>query len=121
MWYALRADDEKTSYIHRFILEIPSEFQCDHINGDGLDNRRCNLRIVTNTQNKMNQHKIQAHSSSFKGVCWDKSRNKWTVSIKFNDKQIHLGRYINEIDAAKTYDEAAKRLFGEYARPNFNE
>jgi len=118
-WYAVRIDHKKMIYLHRFLLGIPSEFQCDHINGDGLDNRRCNLRIATNAQNQWNRHKRQIHSSSFRGVTWDKNRNRWIVYITANKKTHYLGRYINETDAAKAYDEAAKRLFGEYANLNF--
>lgn len=91
----------------------------DHINGNGLDNRRCNLRICTGTQNQQNR-KIQHGTSEFKGVHWNKRSEKWQSQIKFNKKRRHLGCFNSETEAAKAYDRAAKNLFGEFARPNFN-
>ena len=120
-WYAVRTVDKKVILMHRLILGITSELQCDHINGDGLDNRRSNLRIATNTQNQMNRQKQPRCSSQFKGVCWDKNRKKWIVLIMVNQKSIHLGRYKDEVEAAKAYDEAAKILFRKYANLNFKE
>ena len=119
--YAVRSVGKKVILMHRLILGITSELQCDHINGDGLDNRRSNLRIATNTQNQMNRQKQPRCTSQFKGVCWDKSRKKWVALIMVNQKHIHLGRYNEEIDAAKAYDAAAKMLFRKYANLNFKE
>ena len=99
---------------------IPAGQELDHINGDPLDNRIENLRVVTHQQNSCNR-KSQCGSSRYKGACWHKAKGKWHASIMHNGKRIHLGYFANEIEAAKAYDTAARRLFGEYARCNFRE
>lgn len=122
-WYAIRSKNKKyvAIFMHRLILNIPEGFEVDHINGDGLDNRHCNLRIATHSQNHMNIKKYANKSSIFKGVCWDKQTNKWIVHIRLNRVMIHLGRFSDEVEAAREYDAKAKELFGEYAKLNFND
>ena len=117
-WYAQRREGKKKVSLHRFILDAKSGEECDHINGDGLDNRRCNIRIVTSQQNKWNQQKTHG-SSIYKGVSWEKDRNKWRTGIRINNKDIHLGLFDSEEEAAKAYDAKAIELFGEYAKLNF--
>ncbi len=109
-------------YIHRFIMNAPPHLEVDHENGDGLDNRKSNLRLATKQQNQMNQRvqKIKK-SSKYKGVSWDKSKSKWVSAIKKNYKRINLGRFLNEEEAAKAYDKKAIELFGEFAYLNFPE
>jgi hypothetical protein len=102
--------------MHRMVLVNP-EGLVDHINGNGLDNRKENLRVCTNAQNIRNMVKTSG-SSKYKGVTWDKRCNKWAAAIWLNYKRIHLGRYSSEIDAAKAYNEAAIRLFGDFANLN---
>lgn len=105
--------------MHREILGlIAGSPDGDHRDGDGLNNRRNNLRVVTKSQNQMNQQKIRGNSR-FKGVCWDKSRGKWLATIRFERKSYNLGRFNNESDAACAYDKKAQELFGEFARLNF--
>jgi hypothetical protein len=117
-------------YMHRVIMErklnrkLRSDELVDHVNQDNLsniiDNRRCNLRIVTNRQNCQNQRKcVTPKSSKFKGVAWDKKYRKWRSRIHVNGKSINLGFFINEIDAAKAYDDAANQHFGEFAKTNY--
>jgi hypothetical protein len=107
--------------MHRFILNPKNNERIDHINNNGLDGRRCNMRIATNAQNLMNVAKrLNGSSSKYKGVYWYKRYNKWGSHIGVDGKTIHLGFFINEIDAAHAYDNAAKRLFGGYAWLNFN-
>lgn len=121
VWYALRSSHtpiRKTIFLHRFLLHPKSNERCDHINGDGLDNRRINLRIATFAQNQMNRRKNPGFSSRFKGVMWNKQHNKWMTQIKINKKQIHLGYFSDEVEAAKAYNVAALEHFGEYARLN---
>ena len=85
----------------------------DHINRVKDDNRWINLRLATNNQN---QHNREPYSSSgFKGVYWDKSRNKWKVSIMVNNKFRWVGRFDNVEDAAKAYNSAAKKHHKEFA------
>jgi len=120
-WYAQRTiyQGVNNSYIkmHRLILNTPEGMQSDHINGNGLDNRRENLRVCTNTENCRNQ-KPQKHSSIFKGVTLYKSRNKWVARIKVSRSSINLGIFNSELEAAQAYDKAAEKYFGEFARTN---
>lgn len=90
----------------------------DHIDRNGLNNRRSNLRPATGSQNMANR-RTPPHSSRFKGVRWYPRNKKWNARITHEGKPRHLGYFENEIDAAKAYDAAARRLFGEYALPNF--
>lgn len=91
----------------------------DHINGNGLDNRRKNLRLVTGTQNQQNQKPNRCGcSSQYKGVCWNKARRKWQATIKVDKKLRHLGCFERETDAALAYNAAATKYFGKYARLN---
>ena len=85
----------KRVYFHRHILgEIPKGKVVDHINGDGLDNRRLNLRVVTQQQNKRNLGGALTNSKSgVRGVYWHKQRNKWAAAIRHNGKNISLGLY----------------------------
>ena len=95
---------------------IPKEI--DHIDGNSLNNDINNLRMVTKSQNAMNRKSRKNSSSIYKGVCWDKIRNKWVVHITINKKLKYLGRFINEKEAALVYNEAAIKYHGEYAKLN---
>lgn len=98
------------------------KIQVDHIDHNGLNNQRNNLRICNGRQNNCNQRKQSNCSSKFKGVCWHKRLNKWTsrvINETGEKKYIHLGYFENEIDAAKAYDEAAKIHYGVFAKLNF--
>lgn len=105
-----------TQYMHTLITGYT---RTDHINGNGLDNRKENLRNSTKAQNNRNRRKILKSSSRFKGVTWDKLNNSWQSKIGFNGKTHMLGRYISEEEAARVYDEAARKYFGEFASLNF--
>lgn len=87
----------------------------DHINGNPSDNRLCNLRLCTNSQNMMNTKA----RSGFKGVHWGKAANKWVVQIRAHGKVYHIGVFADPIEAAKAYDGAATRLHGDFAVLNF--
>ena len=103
--------------IHRQIMGLVPEDkrQVDHINGNGLDNRKANLRICTLQENNCNKNKYKKGTSIYKGVSWNKSREKWRAIIR----REHLGFFKTEHEAAKVYDIKAKELFGEYAKLNF--
>lgn len=94
----------------------PDNLQWDHINGNKLDNRRENLRYATNSQNNANREKQAGlYSSQYKGVFWNAQKGKWQSRLKIDGKQKHLGFFVNEKDAARAYNEAALKYFGEFA------
>jgi hypothetical protein len=111
--------DLKTIQMHRLIMGFP-DCDVDHQDRNGLNNQRDNLREVTRSQNQANQAKQSRQCSSvYKGVTWDKNRGKWIAQIGFNSGHKHLGRFADEIAAARAYDAKAIELFGEYAYTNF--
>ena|SRR3990167_9903913 len=118
--YAKRVDKQtrKGVRMHHMVIPLKKGFMTDHINMNGLDNRKQNLRLVTKSQNMMNGRLRVNSTSGYKGVCWDKRNEKWIVHIWKNYKQIYLGYFDDKIEAAKAYNEAAKKYYGEYARLN---
>lgn len=113
----LQYPERKYIYMHRQILEA-HEKQVDHINYDKLDNRRCNLREATKGQNMANTKLRRTNKSGFKGVTFYKAYKKWAAEITINYKRISLGYFDNKENAAKAYNKAAIKYFGEYARLN---
>jgi hypothetical protein len=120
-YYAVRFDPvRKIVRMHREVMNAPAGSFVDHRHGTGLDNRKENLRIATRTQNVHNRRKTAKQTSSkYKGVCFKRNEKKYCAQIGYKGKRMHLGYFDNEIDAAKAYDAAAKKLFGEFARLNF--
>ena len=109
---------QKTVLMHTCIIHCPMYKDIDHINRNKLDNRKSNLRIATRSQNCANMKKDDNCKSIYKGVTWHSINNKWRARIGVNYKRIHLGLFENEIDAAKAYNDAAKKYFGKYALLN---
>lgn len=110
----------KRIYLHRLVLGVYDKRRVDHINGDGLDNRKCNLRICTQHQNGGNARVWDKPKSSiYKGVYFMRKENKWAAQICLHRKNIRLGAYMTEEEAAIQYDKAAREHFGEFARTNF--
>jgi hypothetical protein len=105
--------------MHRLILEPEPGEMIDHKNGNGLDNRRLNLRLATRAQNGMNRAPNRNATSRYKGVSWDNQKGEWFACIRVEGKRIRLGFHACEIEAARAYDEAARHYFREFARPNF--
>lgn len=106
--------------LHRFILDCPAGLQVDHVNGDGLDCRRANLRFATNQQNNANRSKNPTHHP-FKGVRPGRWGKGWTARITVNNRGIHLGTFETAEEAARAYDAKAVECFGEFARLNFSQ
>lgn len=102
--------------MHRMILDAPAGLHVDHHDGDGLNNTRANLRLATGRQNQGNRRK-QAGTSRFKGVSM--LRGRWRAVIKDCGTQRYLGSFASEAEAAHAYDEAARRIFGQFAAVNF--
>lgn len=112
-----RVDGREISIcMHKLITGWP---HTDHINHDGLDNQRANLRPAAAAQNGHNTRPQFNHSSQYKGVTWHRKNKKWQVTIKANGVNRYLGCFAEEIDAAATYDAVALETFGSYAYLNF--
>lgn len=113
--YVLTTDKKASQkQLHRCIMKCPKNREIDHINGNKSDNRRCNLRISTSSQNKMNMKKRKG-TSNYKGVSWKTQNNKWVSQIRFKTKKLHLGYYNLEKDAAIAYNKAAIKFYKEFA------
>jgi hypothetical protein len=98
-----------TERMHRVILNIPEGMETDHIDGDGLNNQKSNLRIATHRQNSQNLALKQTKKTSkFPGVFWDKRKSKWCACIRINGSQKHLGYFLNENEANIAYRVAEK-------------
>jgi hypothetical protein len=104
--------------IHRVIMGAADEQIVDHISRDTMDNRRCNLRIATNSGNGGNSIQ-KGGTSKYKGVSWDKRSSAWVAGIMLHRKKKILGLFSCEHEAARVYDAAAVEAFGEFARTNF--
>lgn len=108
----------KIILLHRILLNAPKDMQVDHINGNRLDNRKSNLRLVTLEQNRMNRGLNKNNKSGYKGVFWYKPLYKWCAYITVNTKRRHLGYFRDKKEAAFAYNKAAFDNFGEFARLN---
>ena len=106
--------------MHRFIIGAPKGVLVDHKNGDGLDNRRENLRFCSASQNQMNRGKTVRNKTGFKGVFWG-SNHRWQAQISCCGIKFHLGSWTDPEDAAAIYDIAAQQFHGKFARLNFPE
>jgi hypothetical protein len=107
--------------MHREIMNPPENMSIDHINHNTIDNRRCNLRICTQGQNVMNVIKRSDNTSGYKGVSWKKSANRWCAQLRANGKCVYSMYFTDKIEAAKAYDDVAKKFHGEFAYLNFPE
>lgn len=106
--------------MHRLLLGLADPaVKVDHIDGNGLNNCRWNLRLATNQQNLANAGPMEGGTSRFKGVSWHKRAGRWQAHHYGGGRSRYLGLYYTEEGAALAYDRAARELFGEYARLNF--
>ncbi len=120
--YAVTRINKTIVSMHRMIMGEP-DCQIDHKDGNGLNNQKYNLRECSAGQNRANITKYRSShgvpcSSKYKGVTFRKDNGLWRARIRKNKELINLGHFNCEIDAAKAYNEAAKNLFGEFARLN---
>ena len=104
--------------MHRLIIGTPDGRATDHKDSDGLNNQRVNLRICDPSQNSSNAVIRSDNTSGFKGVSWRKNRRKWLAQIQHDHRVIHIGQFSTALEAAIAYDEAARKLHGEFARTN---
>jgi hypothetical protein len=107
-----------TYFMHRLILLSRWDEYSDHINRNELDNRRCNLRVATLSQNQHNQSLHKNNTSGYKGLVWIERIKRWQVYLSFNRERIYLGAYICKEDAARAYDKAATKYYGAFATLN---
>lgn len=119
-FYAMRqqnnGDYSKRQHIsmHGQILNLPQGTEGDHVDGNGLNNQRSNIRISTHQQNMHNMKKRSDNTSGFKGVTFDKRRNKWRAQIQVNNKPIHLGYFDTAESGHSAYQEASEKYHGEF-------
>jgi hypothetical protein len=119
-WYVKGYVNGDIIGLHTYLMNPPPGYEVDHINNDGEDNRRSNLRIVTRSQNLMNRRANKKGTSQYIGVYHELYTGRWCAAVK-KDGKIWRQRCNSEIEAAELRDEMAKEWFGEYARLNFND
>jgi hypothetical protein len=110
-----------TKQLAREVTNAPKGVIVDHKSGNTLDNRKQNLRFSNNKTNAQNMRSNINSTSKYKGVSWNSERKKWRAVLKYNDKQVHIGRFNSEEEAARAYDKKALELFGEFARLNIKD
>jgi len=124
-WYVARNisdghGGQKFLSLHRHLLGAPDGVEVNHEDVNGLNNCRHNLVLCSHAQNLRSfKRKSKKASSQYRGVCWNKSSKKWNASLCFEYKLYHLGRFKSETDAARAYDSAAVKYYGEFSSLNF--
>lgn len=116
-WRAYRKINKRRVGMHNIIMNCPKGMLIDHINHDGLDNRKSNLRICTPAQNSINKRNSPLRNNNYKGVKWLEHQQRWCVrmgSTKSGTAK-YVGTYDTEIEAAKAYNNAAIEMYGEFA------
>lgn len=116
--YATRTEDYTTILMHRMIMKCP-DFFLDHEDRDGLNNQKSNLRHATVAENGANRRLHRNNLSGYKGVYWVKKTNRWRAHIGGTKSRVYIGSYTCLIKAARAYDEAARKIYGKFARLNF--
>lgn len=106
----------KTVYLHRFVMNARGGVQVDHINLNGLDNQKENLRLCNNAQNSRNQGLRSTNTSGYKGVSYRKDQGVWAARICVDYRDIHLGFFDDPKDAHEAYCQAATKYHGAFAR-----
>ena len=105
--------------MHRLIMKTPIDMFTDHINGEPLDNRKENLRICTQAENNRNRKAVKNHE--YAGISYEKRIKRWRARVRLNKKNINLGCFLTAAEAAHAYDNAARIVYGEFARINYRE
>jgi len=116
---SVSSSDKRRTIItmHRQLLNPGPRVYVDHIDGNGVNNQKLNLRVCTSQTNQFNSDSTTG-TSKYKGVCFDTRRGKWRAYLMFNRKHVYLGRFDTEWEAAEAYNEKAFELFGDFARLN---
>lgn len=120
--YAQRQEGGRTArqkiLLHRLILDAPEDMHVDHINGDTMDNRRCNLRLATPRQNQQNRGMGPLNTSGIKGVRFDVRRGKWFARIRIEGRTTFLGYHTTKESASEAYESACLAFHAAFARPS---
>lgn len=120
-FYAMRNEWSKNKakkiFMHRYLLGMPTKY-VDHIDGNTINNQRCNLRLASSSESQQNRRKQTNNTTGFKGVHFYKAYKKYSVHIGHNHKNIFGGYFDNPIDAAKRYNELALKYHGDFASLN---
>ena len=115
--YTFSGPERRKIYMHRLIMGALDDQSVDHINHQGLDNTRSNLRVCNNTENMRNMITSRG-TSKYKGVSWFRRDSRWRAYIVIDGRQKHLGYFQSEVDAAEAYNKAASIVFGVFAYLN---
>lgn len=117
-FYAVRMCGRKLLYMHREIMNTPKNMETDHIDGDGLNNCRSNLRICTSRENRCNKRRQKNNTSGFIGVSWHKASNKWRATLTNNGKSLSLGHFTLKKYAYEAYINGCRKYHGEFINKN---
>lgn len=118
VFYAVREKPKergRTIWMHREVLNTPKNMETDHIDGNGLNNQKNNLRICTHQQNAWNQGVKCSNTTGFKGVKFDIIRGKYFTEIRINGKKKFIGRFSSPIEASMAYNKMAIKIHGKFA------
>ena len=118
-WARLENGKYSNNLMHRELVKCGNGLIIDHIDGNGLNNQKSNLRTCTHSQNLRNTKPKRHGNSKYKGVSWNKSHGVFVAKILINGKNTYIKQSQNEIEVAKAYDKKAKEIFGEFAWLNF--
>lgn len=122
LWYAIRGTRKGGGYknirMHRFVMNVPDDMQVDHIDRNGLNNQKDNLRICTKAENLKNKNLYKSNKTGYRGVQKTKY-NSYKAAIRLHGTIVHLGTFKSAEEAARAYDAAAFENFGSYANLNF--
>ena len=122
VYYAACRMGKERVWMHRYLIRARKDKKVDHRNNHTLDNRIENLRQASTGDNNKNRRKMRGNwTSKYKGVFWNKRRKRWFARINADGKLIHLGSFKKEKEAARAYDEAARKWHKGFARLNFSE
>jgi hypothetical protein len=114
VWFDKKSRCEAIT-LHRYLLNAPEGMLVDHINGIITDNRKCNLRLASKSENRWNSKPPINNKSGYKGVSLSNETGKWRAQITVNGKRVNLGHFDNKHDAARMYNFWARDIFGDYA------